>query len=1003
MIRLRTLGGLGLIPEPASGTPQPRRLAILARLAVAGDVGVSRDVVVGQLWSETDEARAKHALTQALYGLRRDLGGGIVVQGTGSLRLNGAMISSDVADFRAALKAGDRRTAVELYAGEFLAGFYVREAEEFERWVEDTRRDLAREYREALESLAGEGDSVAQLPWLERLAALDPLDSRNALRLARAYAASGSPAVALRSLQAHQSLVTHELGAPVGRDVADVIKQLEAQAETQRAQPRTTPPNRAVSIGGELPEKETPTPPVLKRRQGWRIAAGLVVLVAAGVFGAKALAGGDGSLDPQKYVVVPFRSTAANREELLSGANCAQLVSSMLEGWRDIRRVDPLRVASTLAQRGQPENLDGLLKLAKALGAGRIIWGDVNLVGDSVRVRGAVFDVRRRNADPLRETSFSIPLELLSHQAELTRALGTKFSSLTRDLIVPGSSTVPTAEVGTVYASALEQKLRGDSALAQWNLPLARDAYKAALLIDQAWPQANLGLAQVEQWLQTEPDDSDAWRPYIVTAMVDTMRLSPAQRERALALRALADYNHPLACERYRSMIARDSTDFVAWYGLAECLAGDRVVIADPKSPSGYRFRSSYSRAIDAYVKALTMVPLTSSAFGGAALTRLVNKVYAEPNIMRLGRIDGDPSKVMLSFASLSGDTLGFIPWPPQPVLNADIDFPGKDRAVADARRTLLRITTAWTTALPNSAAALEAQATAMELAYPITGRMADSVLMLLRKARSASPESIRLRFQMVRVLLKAGNYTGVVALSDSTLRMTAGMSRSDLEQAAILAALRGKRDLAADLYERTAEATRFTLLGEEIAVDPLVSRLAQRLLVYASFIGPRDSLLSLWQAIMIATQAIPDSVVRRLTREASVERSQTLAFPYLGPPRDMGHVFAVEGALARHDTMAAHQELATLTAKRRPDAFVPADATLLEGRLWLLSGDTVRATTTLDRFLTTLPSSGTNLLPRVEHAASIGLILSLHAALPRLGQRANAPAVAPTVGMLWR
>ena len=77
MLRLKTFGGLWLEGDkgPLTGAAaQRRRLVLLAALAAAGRKGLSRDALVGLLWPEVDDARARAALSQALYALKRDIG-----------------------------------------------------------------------------------------------------------------------------------------------------------------------------------------------------------------------------------------------------------------------------------------------------------------------------------------------------------------------------------------------------------------------------------------------------------------------------------------------------------------------------------------------------------------------------------------------------------------------------------------------------------------------------------------------------------------------------------------------------------------------------------------------------------------------------------------------------------------------------------------------------------------------------------------------------------------
>ena len=80
------------------------------------------------LWPESDQARARHSLDQALYTVRRVLGSEAFVAGPATLALNPAILSSDVADFVAATEAGDVARAMDLYHGDFLDGFHLTDA-----------------------------------------------------------------------------------------------------------------------------------------------------------------------------------------------------------------------------------------------------------------------------------------------------------------------------------------------------------------------------------------------------------------------------------------------------------------------------------------------------------------------------------------------------------------------------------------------------------------------------------------------------------------------------------------------------------------------------------------------------------------------------------------------------------------------------------------------------------------------------------------------------------
>lgn len=241
MLRLRTLGGAAVEGEtgPVGGAAAQRRsLALLALLALAGDRGISRDKLLACLWPEVDPDRAGHRLTQALYALRRDLQVGALFLGSAELRLNAELMGSDVAEFVATRRAGQLERAVALYGGPFLDGFFLNGAPEFERWVDNERAGLARDYAEALETLAAEavarGDLGDAADWWRRLADHDPLSSRVTVHLMSALAAAGRRADAIERAGAYQELIQQELDAAPNPAVLALAQQLRRGAPQGR-------------------------------------------------------------------------------------------------------------------------------------------------------------------------------------------------------------------------------------------------------------------------------------------------------------------------------------------------------------------------------------------------------------------------------------------------------------------------------------------------------------------------------------------------------------------------------------------------------------------------------------------------------------------------------------------------------------------------------------------------------------------------------------------------
>lgn len=232
-LRLLTFGGLNLLVDGQATTgsaTRRRRLALLALLAVARDRGLNRDKVQAYLWPESDTERARHGLSQLVYFQRRHLGGGELFLGRKTLRLNREAITTDVWEFEDALDAGAPEVAVQLYAGHFLDGFFLRGAPGFERWADDQRRRFAQRCGEAFSALATaasrSGDHLRAVEWWRRAAELNPFDTNAVLRLAEALVAMGDRAAAVRHAQHHQELLRTDLGLAPDPRVVQLINHL---------------------------------------------------------------------------------------------------------------------------------------------------------------------------------------------------------------------------------------------------------------------------------------------------------------------------------------------------------------------------------------------------------------------------------------------------------------------------------------------------------------------------------------------------------------------------------------------------------------------------------------------------------------------------------------------------------------------------------------------------------------------------------------------------------
>ena len=197
MLQLKAMGGLALERDGevlAGPVAQRKRLAILLLLLHAGRTGVTRERLVAWLWPDSDEGRARHALDQSLYVLRRTLGADAFTEGT-ALRLGPDVVTSDVLSIEAAAAQADDQGVVRAYAGPFLDGVHFSDAPDLERWADGVRARLAALYANALERLAlaaeTEGDWRSAAGWWRRAVEEDPYATASTVRFVRVLALAG--------------------------------------------------------------------------------------------------------------------------------------------------------------------------------------------------------------------------------------------------------------------------------------------------------------------------------------------------------------------------------------------------------------------------------------------------------------------------------------------------------------------------------------------------------------------------------------------------------------------------------------------------------------------------------------------------------------------------------------------------------------------------------------------------------------------------------------------
>jgi len=294
MLFLRTFGGLSLtgsengVEAGVNGT----RLSLLAFLAANPD-GVRRDRIFLVFWGDSDQDRARNALKQAVFALRRFSGFPNIIIGVDELRINQEIVRADVVEFRTALRSGDLEKAVALYQGPFLDGVYVRAGAEFDQWRETEQKKLINEYQSALKQLAqrahSKSDHESAIGYWKRLVESAPLDSRAVLGLIEALNKGGDRAEALSVARNHEDLVRRELDIAPDKKITDAVFAMRA-SRTERSH---DVPGRSSSDERTLADGTTVAPtvhddtkgqiPATERRSLWRKGAVAAIALVGGV------------------------------------------------------------------------------------------------------------------------------------------------------------------------------------------------------------------------------------------------------------------------------------------------------------------------------------------------------------------------------------------------------------------------------------------------------------------------------------------------------------------------------------------------------------------------------------------------------------------------------------------------------------------------------------------------------------------------------------------------
>jgi predicted ATPase/DNA-binding SARP family transcriptional activator len=230
-----------------------------------------RSILTGLLWCDLPEAAASANLRKSLFELRRALGDFLDVERETVALRRGDAVWVDHAEFLGSLArseiarpvvsgagqsglvnaaaVGQLEEAVGLYRGDFLAGFHVHDAPEFEHWVAAERTRLHELALTSLHALATgyaeAGDLAHAIAHTRHALALEPWREEAHCDLMRLLAADGQRSAALAQVEICRRALREELDVGPGAETERVIACIrdgrlgaEAASVVARGQPQ---------------------------------------------------------------------------------------------------------------------------------------------------------------------------------------------------------------------------------------------------------------------------------------------------------------------------------------------------------------------------------------------------------------------------------------------------------------------------------------------------------------------------------------------------------------------------------------------------------------------------------------------------------------------------------------------------------------------------------------------------------------------------------------------
>ena len=328
---------------------------------------------------------------------------------------------------------------------------------------------------------------------------------------------------------------------------------------------------RAAVLGLDAPAEARR--PRRRIRRTALFAAGVLALLLAVVWGlTRQDRPGTGVNPRHSFLVIPFANLRGDSTIGWLANGSVSMLDLALSQWRELKVVSNERVHDLLGRagvsQGEVVGLDRARELGRSAGVWTVVLGEFERTRDSLHLVARAFDVSTGGR--------LVQAEVWGHLGDDVRPLFDELSAKLLDL--SGAPAAARTNLETVTSSSLEayrSYLTGMDQLNRWNLVEAERAFREAVTIDSSFGLAYFRLAQTRGWISNAGDSLT--RRYLVEATRNSEALPPRERTRIAAYRGMIEYNYHGAQELYTELLASDSTDADAWYGLGDAWFHDQT------------------------------------------------------------------------------------------------------------------------------------------------------------------------------------------------------------------------------------------------------------------------------------------------------------------------------------------------------------------------------------------------------------------------------------------